>query len=140
MNQLIDYNSYEKECLLEVCSQHRLDKWIASVVENYIYSYKEHIFDKNKKRCVSLVRFDEQHGPSKTYLKDKLLIDCNYKNNKLYGEYKYYHTMFTNNLMIHSFFVDDVLHGEYKYYEEDGKLVQHWRYKGGIVDEKYKIA
>ena len=39
MSKLIDYNSVEKEILLEIfVSVPFMDNWIANIVENYIYS------------------------------------------------------------------------------------------------------
>lgn len=126
-SKLIDFKSKEKEILLSIFNQFpTIDNWIASIVENYIYSYIEEveevkpfmlsfypftpsnennnnkIDDSNFTQLVIRYRmcYDQKDGEFKTYFINGVLkSEMNYKNDKLNGEYKEY---FTNGQLAES--------------------------------------
>ena len=127
-SKLIDFKSEEKEILLSIFNQFpTIDNWIASIVENYIYSYIEEVEEvkpfmlsfypftpsnpsiKNSNKMDSnftqlviryRMRFDQKDGEFKTYFINGVLkSEMNYKNDKLNGEYKEY---FTNGQLAES--------------------------------------
>jgi hypothetical protein len=65
---------------------------------------------------------------------EQLFKHCFYKNDKLYGEYKfYYHNA---QLYIKCFYKDDKINGEYKIYDKNGQLINCKYY---IDDILYKF-
>ena len=58
MSKLVDYNSPEKEILLEVLQKiPMMDNWIASVIENFIYAYVEYTDEQG-----ILVKYKTKYG------------------------------------------------------------------------------
>lgn len=141
MSALVDYNSDEKEILINIFDQvGSCDKWIANIVESYIYSDKSKITDG--KRYNYRTRFGQKDGPFKAYFvksqSESLLIDSTYKNGALNGEYKYYYsTTDGNQLMEQCFYKDGKRHGEYKCWLDSGKLLSHRLYENGIIKKDF---
>ena len=60
MNKLENFNSPEKKVLLEVFQ--KMDNWIASIVENYIYAYVRECHDNGKLKCKYRTKYGEKDG------------------------------------------------------------------------------
>lgn len=161
MTSLTDYDSIEKEILINIFDKiNGCDKWIASIIESYLYPYFDYTEIYDGKIQKYDIRFGKRNGPFKVYSiknnKEILLIESNYKNGEISGEYKYYYTS-CNQLMKHCFFLNgqqngeskfwhnngqlrshcfyhlNKLHGECKYWSTNGQLYSHCLYDNGIV-------
>ena len=133
MQKLIDYNSKEKDIIIECISNIPLmDTWIATLIENYMYLWCEEIKDDDVK-CLYLTRFGEKHGEYKEWFEDgQIKVETTYKDDKMNGEYKQY---FENGrVMKEEIYKDGRMIGEYKEYYRNGSL-----HKQGIADEWFKV-
>lgn len=112
----MDYNSQEKQILLNCFSKYlMLDKWIALIIENYIYSTKK-----------------ESHGPIQSCYKTKY----NYKHGECKRFYEYNNQTF---LFVHCFYYFDKLHGSFKmYHHMSTQLSKEINYKHGKMDGTLK--
>lgn len=139
MTSLIDYNSVEKEMLTSFFNEvEGIEKWIISIIENYIFSFENKLivnpYSKCQYRHIYRQKFDIKDGPFKAYLvnntQEMLLVESNYKDGELDGEYKYHYTS-GNQLMEHCFYINGQKHGEYKYWMNGGQLIHHYFYSNG---------
>jgi antitoxin component YwqK of YwqJK toxin-antitoxin module len=120
MNTLTDFNSPEKEIVLNILdSIDNSEKWIASIVENYIYKHNNQP-TKDGKTFKFRSRFGLEDGPFKCYIGERLLIESFYINGLLEGEYKYYYQ--SGGLMEHCYYKNGKKIGEYKFFNEDGTI------------------
>ena len=99
MTQLIDFNSKEKEILLEVLQQLKnIDKWVITIIENYIYNY--------------ITEYDiQQNFIKKKYRSRYEIAD---------GEYKEWHP--NGQLYLQSTHINDKENGIHTEWYDNGKL------------------
>jgi len=120
MNTLTDFNSPEKEIIINILdSIDNSEKWIASIVENYIYKNNNQP-TKDGKTFKFRSRFGLEDGPFKCYIGERLLFESFYINGLLEGEYKYYYQ--SGGLMEHCYYKNGKKIGEYKFFNEDGTI------------------
>ena len=83
MTTLIEYNSPEYSILLKAFENTKLDKWIATTIESFIYEWKEERYKNGNLKCRYLTRFGEKDGEYKMWRENgQLLLHCNYKEGK----------------------------------------------------------
>lgn len=146
--KLTDFKSPEKEILLHVFEDiPYIDKWIASLVENYIYAWviedASFMLKQDKGILKYVMRYDKKHGPYEQWytqcdgkIQNILYIQTTYKDNKMHGEYKEWYT--NGKLCIETTYKDGKLHGEYKQWYANGKLKKQTTYKEGEFHGEYK--
>ena len=125
MNKLIDYNSPEKEILLEVFEDIPfMDNWIPSLIENYIYSTVKQSYSNEEDNFMKY-KVRTKYG----------LYDGEYNEWYCNGENKKPH--------IQSYYSKGELHGEYKHFWKNGQLKSQRTYINGNVhgecNSKYEI-
>ena len=149
MTQIIQYESYEYDCLLEVFETIKCDKYIANIIESFIYEWIE-----NQCNLVIttryLTRFGEKHGELKEWWTDgQLICHCNYNNGQKEGEYKEWFTPEygepfpcgdgNGKLCRQCYYKDGKKEGEYKqWHEKNGKLHIQCDYNDGYEEGEYK--
>ena len=121
-DKLDNFNSPEKKVLLEYFQNiPMMDKWIASVIENYIYAYVEEYGDNRQLKCKYRTKYGEKDGEYKAWWdKGQLGVQKTYVEDKLYGEYKEWHS--NGQLYTQTTYVEGKLHGEYKGWNSNGQL------------------
>jgi antitoxin component YwqK of YwqJK toxin-antitoxin module len=148
--KLDDFNSPEKTEILSVFeSIPMMEKWIACVIEHFIYAWIEEYYSQEeggKIRCRYLTKYGEKHGKYTEWFDDGQLFEqSSYINGKLHGEYKRYfwNEDGDNNidkLCSHTTYTDGIIHGEYKswYCEVENQLFEQSIYVNGKLHGEYR--
>jgi hypothetical protein len=156
MSKLINYNSVEKDILLELFKNiPMMDKWVACIVESYIYEYVEEYYRNGSLKCIYRTKYGERDGEYKEWWDNgQLKSHVIYKNGKKDGDYKSWyingdlaaHSIYVNGkiegvnytwyphniLWSESVYVDDVIQS-YNSWKENGRLDCSILYKDGKV-------
>jgi antitoxin component YwqK of YwqJK toxin-antitoxin module len=143
-NKFENYNSPEKEILLEVFEKMpMMDKWIANIVESYIYAYEVDTYDgitykyrtkygvkdgearsyyETGELCAEFLYKDGKiNSLLKEYWEDGgLKSTCNVVYGKIEGELRNYHS--NGNLWVIENYITSGRNGEYREYWEDGTI------------------
>ena len=139
MSKLVDYNSVEKEILVEIFNiVPFMDNWIANIVENYIYSTVRWYYPEEKIELEYRMRFDKKDGEYKRWFDNGKLSDIeNYKEGMLDGEYK---TWYSNDdqLYIQTSYTKGKIEGEYKSWYPNGQYQIQTNYVKGKIEGEYK--
>jgi antitoxin component YwqK of YwqJK toxin-antitoxin module len=118
---LLDYQSPEQKLLMRVFNQHiNTDaKWIALIVESFIYCYVNERVIKNGEIYIGTyrTRFGVPDG----------VMRCWWPN---------------GTLMVESTYRNDILHGPYTVWSQDGTMIEHFNYfegKGNCELKKWHL-
>ena len=132
------FNSIESNILKEIFKDYPLmDDNISYIIESFIYYNVIEYYSKNKIRTKYTKRFNKKHGEYKewdTY--NTLILDCNYKNDKLDGKYKEFNI--AGILNIECFYENNLLHGIYKKWNDYGTKNYECYYKYGKREGEFK--
>jgi antitoxin component YwqK of YwqJK toxin-antitoxin module len=126
-NKLENFNSPEKEVLLELFEKMpMMDKWIASLIENYIYSYVREYYPSEEGgslKCEYRTKFGLKDGECKVWYDNRQLWQqTTYIDDKVNGEYKRWYD--NGQLMEQITYVDGKRQGNYKTWDNEGNLME----------------
>lgn len=151
MNKLIDYNSPEKEVLLELFDKMpMMDKWIASVIENFIYGYVRIYHRNGLLKTQYKTKYGEKDGEYKEFYDNgQIWLKYNYLNGKKNDEYEIWN--YNGQLLVKTNYINDIVGGrfyirdnckknvEYKEWNSEGRLSVSKVYEDGVeVKDKMK--
>ena len=138
MSKLIDYNSIEKEVLIELFKTiPDIDNWLCFLIESYIYRWEEKIYNNGNLMSKCLTKYGIKHEKFKEWFEDgQLFIESNYVDGKLNGIYKEWHE--NGQLRLQFNYVDDKENGPYKEWHENGQLRLQLSYIDGKENGTYK--
>ena len=138
--ELTQYNSPEYNILLDIFVDTKCDKWIAQLVESYIYEWKCQEVDL-KWAVINeryLTRFLEKNGECKAWFKNgRLYKESNYKDGKLDGECKLW-SLLKDRVYSLRIYKDGITQGEFKEWHDNGNLQTQGYYKEGKLNGEYK--
>jgi antitoxin component YwqK of YwqJK toxin-antitoxin module len=140
MNKLTDFHSPEKDIILKTLDGIPLfDIYLATLIENYIYSYKEERYpDNNHLRKRYRVKYNKKDGEYKEWYSncDTLSLDCYYIDGLLNGIFT---TWYSNgNIWSRFNYTNNIRNGEYKEWFHDGNLYIDCQYKNNLINGEYK--
>ena len=117
-----NYQSPEKDILIEHFKTiPMMDKWIACIIESYIYAYVEKYYDNGQLKCKYRTKFGEKDGEYKEWdCNGQLYTQTTYVNGKEHGEYNEWYG--NGQLYIQKTYVNGKEHGEYKSWWDNGQL------------------
>ena len=144
MTKFSNYNSIEKEILLEVFEKMpMIDTWITNIIEEYIYStvkkyYLKEGEQKGDLKCEYRTRFGIKDGEYKEWWFDngQLRVQTTFLNNEIHGDYKCWYN--NGQLYEHTKFVNGKRHGEYKEWHKNGQIKKQCIYVNGKIEGEYK--
>jgi len=142
---LTNYHSQEKEILLSVFENTKLDNWIALTVESFIYEYVQELHNDGSVKSIHTTRFGQKHGECYDFWPNgNMYRQCTYIDGRKHGierewrsdgtiycvaqyengcKHGHYLDWWRNgNLRYECDYVDGQLHGESREYFEDGTL------------------
>ena len=140
MNKLIDFKSPEKEILLTIFKElPMMDIWIASIIESYIYSWKEERYENGSLMCRYLTRFEKLEGEYKEWYggtdqqgcNGQIWVQTTYKDDKREGEYKQWWS--NGQLELQTTYKNGNENGECKIWDESGNLIINNFYINGTL-------
>jgi antitoxin component YwqK of YwqJK toxin-antitoxin module len=147
-DKLIDYKSTEKDILIEILNSIPfMDKWIANIVENYIYSSEREYYiieseQKGTLKCEYRTRYGIKDGKYKEWWFDtkwgsgQLRVQTTYLGGKIHGEYRCWYN--NGQIYEHTTYVNGKRHGEYKYWHGNGQMKKKATYVDGKIQGEYK--
>ena len=148
------FNSIEYNTLIKyLLPKYQLDKWIISIIENYIYTLVEETYVdqyiNSKKICKYKTRFGLRDGEYKEYYINpsteqitQLAVQTTYRTDKLCGKYEEWYS--NGNKLCDCFYInikddeEETLHELYETWHENGKLCIQTYYNQGKLDGEYK--
>lgn len=146
MLKLVDHHSPEKDVILSIFDGIELmDRWIAKVIENYIYEkIEETTIPQNCTgtiKCRYSTKYGEKHGKYEEWYhhqnNTQLYKHCHYISGLRDGEYKQWWTT-NGQLSIHSHYTLGELNGEYKEYYRNGQLFIQKYFTSGKEEGEFK--
>ena len=127
-------NSPEYKVILQVvCNEHKLDRWIANIIEEYIYGKVEFdgkIFCANtlsleEGKMIYDVRFDQRHGKYREwYMNGQIKFEYSNKNGQKHGIYREWHE--NGQLKIQTTYKNGEIIGKYKRWYANGVQWLEW--------------
>lgn len=148
MSKLTDYNSIEKQILIEKFNTMPLmEPRLANVIENYIYSKKVELWSNNQPKLEFNYKYDASHGTHREWLENgDLVCEKHYLDGLLHGQsientvrtrYNYdicVSEKYISNKHTVSNYKNGLLDGDQIYYNSDNKISKALCYRDGSLN------
>jgi len=146
--KLTDFHSEEKREIAEVFRTiPYMDKWIASLVENFIYTLEQIFYDNGSLKEEYRTKYGLKDGEYREWYPNsdnlsgtgKLHIKTTYRNNELHGQYESWFPNGQPNTQ--ASFVDGKNEGDCKYWYQEvtpPQLSSQYTYTSGMLNGEYK--